>query len=96
MFIFLKDVENVRATSGYPLAPSHSGSNLDPPGSQQQVKLKPILPPKPSVPCKPTPPPRQKGDPMASSTESINLSGLSTHQLPHRPQNVSNRPQVFR
>ena len=65
--------------------------NTDESGSDVQFgstgKSKPALPPKPPVPSKPRPPPRQKGDPLASSTESLNTAGLTSNTQP--PQTSS-------
>ena len=52
---------------------SENSMNVDVNSSNKQIK--PALPPKPTVASKPQPPPRQKGDPLASSTESLNTAG---------------------
>ncbi|RXG68390.1 Apoptosis-stimulating of p53 protein 2 [Armadillidium vulgare] len=78
-------VKSMSSTNGASVSVDESSREA----STGSVKIKPSLPPKPSPHSKPTPPPRQKGDPLAGSTESINLTGVTRN-------NSQSRPQVFR
>lgn len=65
-------------------------------GGEGGGRSKPSLPPKPPVPSKPLPPPRQKGDPMATGG-SETLTALTPipgqAQPPARPTSLQARPQ---